>query len=225
MSTLANEFTSVPGEYQLAASLIRNAISYPWAPTTTIQSMGGSVMDQNFMDVDSELKNITRPLTNNPQQKYIPGQEGKEQKMIHFDDGFFHQDSSRLRNNAFELKGVGINRWEPLFFDPQKNCIEPFNRNGINTNLLSLPDNSCFRRSLAANPRFFSSLSLVLVSGVFIPCSLIRFLTHTSNPISIKASTVSPSTILNTLALYSYILFRPHYLSVSIFIREFVATM
>ena len=86
MNTLSNEFTSGPGDYNLNQP--KNTISYPWAPTTTIQSMGGSVMDQNFMDVDSELKNITRPLTNNPQKKYIPGQEGKEQKMIHFDDGF-----------------------------------------------------------------------------------------------------------------------------------------
>ena len=138
MNTLANEFTSGPGNYKLDESRLRNKISYPWAPTTTLQSMGGSVMDDNFMDVDSELKNITRPLTNNPQQKYIPGQENKEQKMIHFDDGFFHQESSRLRNNAFELKGVGINRWEPLFFDPQKNAIEPFRRIGDNTILTTL---------------------------------------------------------------------------------------
>ena len=138
MNTLANEFTSGPGNYKLDESRLRNKISYPWAPTTTLQSMGGSVMDDNFMDVDSELKNITRPLTNNPQQKYIPGQENKEQKMIHFDDGFFDQESSRLRNNGFELKGIGINRWEPLFFDPQKNAIEPFRRIGDNTILATL---------------------------------------------------------------------------------------
>ena len=138
MNTLANEFTTGPGEYQLNESLIRNTISYPWAPTTTIQSMGGSVMDQNFMDVSSELKNITRPLTNNPTQKYIPGDESQEQKMLHFEDGFFEQENTRLTNNAFELKGVGFNRWEPLFFDPQKNCIEPFRRMGDNTVLNTL---------------------------------------------------------------------------------------
>ena len=38
----------------------------------------------------------------------------------------YHQVSrDRLTNNAFELKGVGINRWESLFFDPQKNAVEP----------------------------------------------------------------------------------------------------
>ena len=58
--------------------------------------------------------------------------------MIHFNDGGFHQESSRLNNNAFELKGIGINRWEPLFFDPQKNSIEPFNKIGDNTVLSTL---------------------------------------------------------------------------------------
>ena len=138
MNTLANEFTTGPGEYQLNESLIRNTISYPWAPTTTIQKGGGSVLDRNFTDVESEIKNITRPLTHNPQKKYVPGAEGEKQKMIHFQDGFFHQESSRLTNNAFELKGVGINRWEPLFFDPQKNAVEPFRRIGDNTVLATL---------------------------------------------------------------------------------------
>ena len=78
MNTLANEFTTGPGEYQLNESLIRNTISYPWAPTTTIQKGGGSVLDKNFTDVESEIKNITRLLTNNPQKKYVPGAEGEE---------------------------------------------------------------------------------------------------------------------------------------------------
>ena len=57
-------------------------------------------------------------------------------------------DNSKLLNGGFdkhnydknlcELSGVGFNRWEPLFFDPQKNCIEPFRRNGENTVLFSL---------------------------------------------------------------------------------------
>ena len=143
MNTLSNnktleEMSLGPGMYRLNDSKLRNKISYPWAPTVQLQTIGGSVMDQNFMDVSSELKNITRPLTNNPNQKYIPGNENQEQKMLHFEDGFFEQENTRLTNNAFELKGVGFNRWEPLFFDPQKNCIEPFRRIGENTVLHTL---------------------------------------------------------------------------------------
>jgi len=42
------------------------------------------------------------------------------------------------RDNFFELKGQGINRWSPLFYDPQKNAVEPFSRIGDNTVLYSL---------------------------------------------------------------------------------------
>jgi len=133
---LSNNFSSGPGQYQL--NQVRNRISYPWAPTTILQQNGGSLMDQNFFDIDSELKNITRKLSNNPNEKYIPSPEGAEVKMINFQDGGYHQISSRLTNNAFELKGVGINRWEPLFFDPQKNAVEPFRRIGENTVLYTL---------------------------------------------------------------------------------------
>ena len=134
----SNLFTSGPGDYKLNET--RNTISYPWAPTTIIQSPygGGSLMDENFSDTESEIKNITRPLSNNPKEQYIPGKEGEVKSMIHFNDGGYHQISSRLTNNAFELKGVGINRWEPLFFDPQKNSVEPFRRLGENTVLHTL---------------------------------------------------------------------------------------
>jgi|TARA_B110000971_G_scaffold221133_1_gene267046 hypothetical protein len=43
-----------------------------------------------------------------------------------------------LINNAVAKSGVGINRWEPLFFNPQKNTIEPFARIGENTVLKGL---------------------------------------------------------------------------------------
>ena len=132
------EMSTGPGLYSLEESRLKNKISYPWAPTVRLQYRGGSVMENNFMDVDSELKNITRKLSNNPQEKYIPGKEDQSYSMIHFEDGFFEESNPRLTNNAFELKGVGINRWEPLFFDPQKNAIEPFRRIGDNTILATL---------------------------------------------------------------------------------------
>tara|TARA_B100001287_G_scaffold198323_1_gene167856 strand:+ start:106 stop:561 length:456 start_codon:yes stop_codon:yes gene_type:complete len=144
MNSLSNnktleEMSLGPGMYRLNDSKLRNKISYPWSPTVQLQKVGGSVMDQNFIDVSSELKNLTRPLSNNPYKQYIPGKEDQSYSMIHFDDGFFEQNNTRLTNNSFELKGVGINRWQPLFFDPQKNCIEPFERrNGVNTVLNTL---------------------------------------------------------------------------------------
>ena len=80
------------------------------------------------------MNNITRPLSNNPALKYSPYDENRSFEMIKFEDGGPPpEDSSRLTNNAFELKGVGINRFDFLPFDPQKNSVEPFRRLGENT--------------------------------------------------------------------------------------------
>ncbi len=141
MNTLSNnrslqEMSLGPGNYRTTP--VFDEVVYPWAPTTRLQKMGGSIKDESFVDTDSELKNITRSLTNDPSKKYVPGKEGEKQKMLHYEDGFFHQESSRLTNNAFELKEYGINRWESLFFNPQKNCIEPFRRIGENSVLNAL---------------------------------------------------------------------------------------
>jgi len=110
---------------------------YPWAPTTRIQKGGASVAE-NLVDVDSELMNLTRKLSNNPREQYQPGQGFQPTQPLQ--DGHFHQDSSRLTNNAQELRGTGWNRWEPLFFDPQKNSVEPFRRLGTNTVLDTLDE-------------------------------------------------------------------------------------
>ena len=103
---------------------------------TELQDSDLIIIVSKFQDVINHKLGQTFP--NNPKQQYVPGQEGEEKKMKHFGDGGYHQISSRLTNNAFELKGVGINRWEPLFFDPQKNSIEPFRRIGDNTVLHTL---------------------------------------------------------------------------------------
>tara|TARA_B110000977_G_scaffold180526_1_gene240246 strand:- start:111 stop:386 length:276 start_codon:yes stop_codon:yes gene_type:complete len=50
----------------------------------------------------------------------------------------FNQDSRLITNNDISLTGVGVNRWEPLFFNPQKNCIENFRRGGENSVLNTL---------------------------------------------------------------------------------------
>ena len=41
-------------------------------------------------------------------------------------------------DNPIPLVGKGWNRWNPLFFDPQKNCIEKFQRGGENSVLHEL---------------------------------------------------------------------------------------
>ena len=138
-----NDMSMGPGMYRLEDSLLKNKISYPWAPNVQLQKAGGSVMDSNFIDVESELNNITRPLSNHPKLQYSPLDEKQTFKMVQFEDGGPPPENNvRLTNNAFELKGVGINRFEFLPFDPQKNSIEPFQRIGTNTILQTLDKHS-----------------------------------------------------------------------------------
>ena len=51
-----------------------------------------------------------------------------------------------IMNNDITLVGKGWNRWQYLFFDPQKNCIEKFVRGGENSVLHELDHHTkeCF---------------------------------------------------------------------------------
>jgi len=152
METLQNnrtmdQMSMGPGLYRLEDSKVRNKISYPWAPNVQLQKMGGSVFGENFMDIKSKLDRLDRPLTKNPTLQYSPLDENLSNEMIHFQDGGpKEEEHTRLTNNAFELKGVGINRFDYLPFDPQKNSIEPWKRLiGENTVLFTLDrhENEC----------------------------------------------------------------------------------
>lgn len=128
-----------PGLYRLEDSKLRNKISYPWATNVRIQTMGGSVFGENFIDIKSKLDRLDYPLSKNPELQYSPLDENLSNEMIHFEDGGPpEQENTYLTNNPFELKGVGINRFELLQIDPQKNAIEPFKRIGENTVLSTL---------------------------------------------------------------------------------------
>ena len=144
METLVNnrsmeDMSMGPGMYRLDDSKNRNKISYPWAPNVQLQKMGGSVLNHNFIDVESELNRLNKPLSNNPSLQYMPLSEDKEFDMIQFEDGGPPpEENSRLTNNSLELKGVGINRFDWVPFNPQNNCLEPFRRLGENTVLFTL---------------------------------------------------------------------------------------
>ena len=68
-------------------------------------------------------------------------------KVIPSDSEKRHSLKPNIANNQFELVGKGWNRWQYLFFDPQKNCVEPFSRIGENSVLQELDRHShqCFQ--------------------------------------------------------------------------------
>ena len=135
--TAAEGVTLGPGLYRLDNAQRKNTIAFPWAPNSNI-NLGNTFLENDLrVDFESDLRNITRHLTNDPKGKYVP-QENVPQnpKTNIFDgvnDGFFHIESSRLTNPAFDLKGMTKNRWISLKKNPQENVIEPFKRNGFDT--------------------------------------------------------------------------------------------
>ena len=116
---------------------------YPWAPTVRLQTQGGSIVDnKNLIDVDSEMMNITRINSLDPEKQYIPTDE-ESVSYRSFKDGFFHEESTRLTNPTMELRDLTKNNFTPLFFDPQENVIEPDwigKRTGVDTYLSLIDD-------------------------------------------------------------------------------------
>lgn len=83
----------------------------------------------NQIDVDSELKLITRPATNCPTGKYVP-KETPFCKLNNFPDcQALPREDTRLSNPACTLRCNGINRWEWLCKNPQDNSLVPFDYN------------------------------------------------------------------------------------------------
>ena len=137
LETQSNDQAMGPGLRVLDPVQVQGQAVYPWAPTTVIQKSGASmVKDEKLIDIDSELMNITRKISNDPNQHYKPD----EKKIIeyqHLKEGFFHREDTRLTNPASTYRGMTNNRWIELYKGAQDNVIEPFEfREGYNTHLM-----------------------------------------------------------------------------------------
>ena len=97
-----------------------------------------NIESESYLLAQSDLNNLDRPLTKNIFQEYSPFSEKTFQEPIYGKGDYFEQNNSRLSDPAFDLKEFGINRWEWLPIDPQKNAVEPFRRLGENTILETL---------------------------------------------------------------------------------------
>lgn len=105
---------------------------------------GGVSVDRTkpMIDIDSELMGITRKLSNDPKEKYVPkmDQDGNicaDTKKINYNPcNNIMTESTRLSNPSFNLRGTGWNRWEWLCKNPQDKLDVEFSTN-VNTNILS----------------------------------------------------------------------------------------
>jgi len=126
-----------PGLYQMNESLRTSKPAFPWAPGSST-SRGGYAPSADLADTLSDLRNLDRPITKNIFEEYSPFTEKSFNEPIYGKGDYFEQNNSRLTDPAFDLKEFGINRWEWLPIDPQKNAVEPFRRLGENTVLETL---------------------------------------------------------------------------------------
>ena len=129
---LLDDQSIAPGIYQMDEALRENKPAYPCAPGSN-QSRQDKAPTGNLTDVQSELMNLSRPLSKDFYTQYSPVDSKIKAEPIHGDDGYFDQVNSRLSDPAFDLREYGINRWEWLPIDPQKNAVEPFRRLGENS--------------------------------------------------------------------------------------------
>lgn len=134
-------FSSSISNYMLNDIRVNTESVFPNDPSIKYQTSGlYKNKSGGFIDVNSEILNITRPLTNNAEGKWMGGKiiddvELKESK--------FSSRYSRLDEPAFELRGQTKNRWIELPIDPQENAIEPFQRLGANTHLANVDLYNC----------------------------------------------------------------------------------
>ncbi len=126
-----------PGLYQ--TNNLKNAEVYPWAPTMILQKSGASVDKDNIQNIESDLFNIGRKLSKDPNEKWT-GTKKEEYNFLQLKDGLFHQESTLLSSPPIVLRGQTKNRWINLYLNPQENVIENFERLGTNTHL-DLVDN------------------------------------------------------------------------------------
>jgi hypothetical protein len=135
-----------PLEYQLGTPLNCKEC-FTKDPSYRMQRMGNTVDDKRLMiDIDSELMNITRKLSNNPADKHLPKEDENgnlciKQSKSHLPDcNMPKMEYTHLSNPACNLKGTGWNRWEWLCQDPQDHVFLPFNNamtNGVDTKQLA----------------------------------------------------------------------------------------
>jgi hypothetical protein len=132
-----------PGEYQLNMPFVACDDCFSKDPQLILQRSGVSVAKNiPMVDVDSELMNINRKLTNCSSDEFIPkfdenGEIDNSVENIHFKDcGIPLIENTRLSNPASTLRGTGWNRWEWLCENPQDRSLVPFDFN-INNRLVT----------------------------------------------------------------------------------------
>lgn len=127
-----NDITTGPGRYYLGVpNAYGNAAFVPDA-TIRMQKWGAAHdMSSTKTDVESDLRNISRPTTKSACGQYDPAQ-GAARHLTPMPETAFPRVYERLVDPPCTLRGSGWNRWEWLCQNPQETALIPF-ENAVNT--------------------------------------------------------------------------------------------
>ena len=136
-----DEIANKINQYNLNTIKVDTKSIFPYDPYIKYNNSGlFRNSEGSFIEKNSEILNITRPLSNNPLDKIPPSLHNEN---IQLKDGLFQTKSTLLDSPPMELRGQVKNRWIELPQNPQENVIEPFKRNGTNTHLTLVDNYDC----------------------------------------------------------------------------------
>lgn len=140
MKKQSNEISSKINNYMLDEVKVNTESIFPYDPYIKYNNSGlFRNVNGDFIDKNSEILNITRPLTNNPMGKIVSHIDNT----VQLKDGLFQTKNTRMDHPPMELRGKVKNRWIELPQNPQENSIEPFRRLGTNTHLTLIDNYNC----------------------------------------------------------------------------------
>lgn len=143
MQNQTYEISDKINQYNLNTVKVDTESIFPYDPYIKYNNSGlFRNTNGDFIDKNSEILNITRPLSNNPLEKHPPASVVPK-NFIQLKDGLFQTKSTLLDSPPMELRGQVKNRWIELPQNPQENAIEPFKRLGTNTHLTLIDNYDC----------------------------------------------------------------------------------
>lgn len=115
------------GDYMLNTPSIECKACFAVDPTVRQTHFASAACkDKLLIDVDSELKSITRRDSRCPTEKYLPQPDSSCSLQAVSDCRSISTEDTRISNPPCTLRGTGWNRWEWLCQDPQDKALIPF---------------------------------------------------------------------------------------------------
>lgn len=124
------------GDYMVNTPRVECFSCFPIDTSVNLGKYGAALCsDKPLIDVDSELRILTRKASNCPTDQYLPKGEFCNLKPLPDCRSAISREDTRLSNPPCTLRSTGWNRWEWLCIDPQSKVFAPFDYN-INNRLI-----------------------------------------------------------------------------------------